>query len=83
MAILRLISALYITSTQNNILLLDPSPDENYDVSFGPHKTTENITIFLTFTKSSHLKWEEMLKIDRLKSPKCLTSNKKKQKSFP
>ena len=49
------ISALYFTSTKNNILLLDPSHNENY-VLFAPHKTTENAATFLTFTKNSHLK---------------------------
>ena len=50
---------------------------------FAPNKTTENTTTFLPFTKNSHLKGEETLKIDRLKCPKSLTSNKKKQKPFP
>ena len=81
MVILRFISALYFTSTKNNILVLDPSPNENYDVLFAPHKTTENISIFMAFTKNSHLKREKIFKIDRLKFPKSLISNKKKQKS--
>ena len=54
LATLRLISALYFTSTKNKILLLDPPPNENSDVSFVPDKTTENATTFLTFTKNSH-----------------------------
>ena len=82
MAILRLISALYFTSTKNKILLLDPPPNENSDVSFAPHKTTENATAFLVFTKT-HLKLEKILKIDRLKCPKSFISNEKKLKSFP
>ena len=36
----------------------------------------------MTITKNSHLKWEEILEIDRLKCPKSLISNKKKQKPF-
>ena len=54
--------------------MLDPSPNENYHVSFAQHETT--------FTKNYHLKWEEILKIDRLKYPKSLISNKNKQKLF-
>ena len=65
------------------LLLLDPSPNENCGVSFAPHKTTENKTIFLVLTKNSHLKWEEILKIGRLKCPKSFISNNKKLKSFP
>ena len=83
MAILRLISARYFTYTKNKILPLDPLPNENSDVSFAPHKTTKNTTTLLAFTKNSHLKWEEILKIDRLKCPKSLISNGKKLKSFP
>ena len=82
MVILRLISPLYLTSTKINILLIDPSPNENYDVLFASHKTTENISIFMAFTKNSHLKRVKIFKIDRLKFPKGLISNKKKQKSF-
>ena len=82
LVILRLISALYFASAKNNIQLLDPSPNENYDVSFAPHETTENISTFMAFTNNSHLKLEEILEIDRLKCPKSLISNKKKQKSF-
>ena len=60
MTILRLISALYFTYTKN-ILLLDPPTNENSDVSFAPHETTKNATTFLTFTRNSHLKCEEIL----------------------
>ena len=74
MAILRLISALYFTYTKNKILLLDPLPN---DVSFAPHKTTKNFTTFLAFTTNCHLKWEESLKIDRLKCPKSFSNEKK------
>ena len=52
-------------------------------IMIAPHKTTESTTTFLAFAKSSHSKLEETLKIDRLKYPKSLISNKKKQKSFP
>ena len=79
MGILRLISALYLTCTKNKILLLDPPPNENSDVSFAPHRTTKNTTTFLAFTKNSYLKWEEILKIDRLKSPKNFVSNDMKR----
>ena len=80
MAILRLISALYFTYANNKKLQLDPLPNENFDVSFAPHKTTKNTTTFLAFTRNSHLKWEGIVKIDRLKCPK---SNEKKLKYFP
>ena len=80
MEILRLISALYFTSTKNKILLLDPPPNENSNVSFAPHKTTENTTTFLVFMKNFHLKWEETLKIDRLNCRKSFISNGKKRK---
>ena len=53
--------------TKNKMLLLDPPPNKNSDVSFSPHKTTNNTTTFLVFTKNSHWKWEEILKINRLK----------------
>ena len=43
----------YFTSAQSNILLLDPSPNENYDVSFAPYETTENISTIMAFTKNS------------------------------
>ena len=79
---LTLVSALYFTYAKNKILLLDPSPNENFDVLFAPHKTTKNTTTFLAFTKNSHLKWDEILKIDRLKCPKSFVSNEKKLKSF-
>ena len=82
MIILTLISVLYFTSAKNNTLLLEPSPNKNYDVSFAPQKTMENISTFFAFAKKAHLKWEEILKIDRLKCTKSLISNKKKQKSF-
>ena len=65
------------------MLLLDPSLNENSAVSFAPHKTTKNTTTFLAFTINSHLKWEEILKFDRLKCPKSFISNEKKPKSFP
>ena len=74
---LRLIFALYFTYTKNKILLLDPTSNENSDVSFAPHKTTKNTTTFLAFTKNSDLKWKEILKIDRLKCPKSFISNEK------
>ena len=48
----RLISALNFIFTKNKILLLDPPPNENSDVSFAPHKTTENTTISLVITKT-------------------------------
>ena len=54
--ILRLISALFFTSTKNKVLLLDSSPNENSDISFAQHKTTDNTTTFLVFTKDSHFK---------------------------
>ena len=51
-------------------------------LSFALHKTTENISTFMAFTKGSHLTREEIPEIDRLKYPKSLIRNKKKQKSF-
>ena len=81
LATLRLISALYFTFTENKILLLDPPPNENPGVSFAPHKTTENTTTFLVFMKTQ-IKWEEILKIDRLKCSKSFISIEKKLKSF-
>ena len=69
-------------STKSNILLLDPSSSESYDVSFASHETIENISTFMGFTKNSHLKGEVILKIDRLKCPISLICNKKKQKAF-
>ena len=83
MAILKLISALNFTYAKNKILLLDPSTNENSNVSFASHKATKNTTTFLAFTKNSRLKWEEILKIDRLKCPKSFINNEKKLKSFP
>ena len=83
MAILRLISALNFTYAKNKILLLDPSMNENSNVSFAPHKASKNTTTFLAFTKNSHLKWEEILKIDRLNCPKSFIGDEKKLKSFP
>ena len=83
METLRLISALYFTSTKNKVLLLDPPPNENSDVAFAPHKRAENTTTFSVFTKKSNLKWAEILKIDRLKCPKSFISNEKKLKSIP
>ena len=80
---LRLISALYFTSTKKKVILLDPPPNENSNVSFAPHKTTENTTTFPLFTKNSHLKWAEILKIDRLKCPESFISNENKLRSFP
>ena len=56
LAILRLIFALCFTSTQINILQLDLPTNENSNVSFAPHKITENATTFLAFTKNSSLK---------------------------
>ena len=51
---LRLIPALYFTPTMNDILRLDPSSKENYDVSFAPHKTKENTTtVFGIYQKLS------------------------------
>ena len=83
MAILRLTSALNFTYTKNKILLLDPPTNENSDVSFAPHKTSNNTTKFLPFTKNSHLMWEEIIKIDILDCPKSFISIEKKLKSFP
>ena len=34
-------------------------------IMIAPQKTTENTTTFLAFTKNSHLKLEETLKIDK------------------
>ena len=82
MATLRLISALYFTYTKNKILLLDPSLNESSNVSFAPHKT-KNTTTFLEFTKKFNLKWEEILKNNRLQCPKGFISNEKKLKLFP
>ena len=62
------------------ILLLDVPPNKNSDVSFAPHKTTENTITFLAFIKNSHLEWEEIPKTDRLRCPKRFISNEKKQK---
>ena len=80
---MRLISAVYFTSTESKILLLDPPPNEISDVLFAPYKTTENTTTFFTFSKNSHLKWEKIIKIDRLKRPNSFISNEKKHKLFP
>ena len=82
LVIFSLIFALYFTSAKNNIQLLDPSPNKNFDVSIASNETTENIFAFMAFNKNSHLKWEEILKNDKLKCPKSFISNKKKQKSF-
>ena len=43
----------HFTSTKNNILLLDSSPNENYDVSFAPHKITEYHHIFGIYQRLS------------------------------
>ena len=83
MAILGLISVLYLFSTKDKLLLPDPPPNENSNVWFGQHKLTENTTTFLPFAKNSHLKWEKILKIDRLKCPKSFISNEKKHKLYP
>ena len=56
LAVLKLISTLYFTSTKNKISLLDPPLNENSDVSCTPHKTVENTTTYLAFTKNFHLK---------------------------
>ena len=69
--------------TKNKILLVDLPANENSDVSFTPHKTTKNTTSFLAFMKNSHLKWEEIFKINLWKCSKSLISNEKKLKLFP
>ena len=48
-----------------------------------PHIKQQRIPPHFCHLLKTHLKWEEIFKIDRLKCPKSLTSNKKKQKSFP
>ena len=48
------------------LLLLDPSPMK-IKMSHLPHTKQHGISLhFFAFTKSSHLKWEENLKIDKL-----------------
>ena len=59
-----------------------PPLNENSDVSFALHKTTENTIKFSAFTKNAYLKWEEILKIDRLKCLKSFAINDKKHSNF-
>ena len=80
---MRLIPALYFTPTMNDILRLDPSSNENHDVSFAPHKRTENTTSVFGIYQKLSLKMRKILLIDKLKCPKRLVSKEKKQKSFP
>ena len=82
LAIFRLISALYFIYAKYEILLLDPSPNENPNVSFVPHKTAKNTTTFLAFMKNFHLKWEEILKIDKWKVQKVLLAMKRNSNLF-
>ena len=52
-------------------------------MSHLPHIKQQRIPPHLLHLPKTHLKSEEILKIDRLKCPKSLISQKKKQKSFP